>query len=194
MDDVRRNETTRFFVLCPSDRVRISKIVVDIENRAVKYLALSFALSWCTVVIHRSRSILSSRDTYFPPSEISAFHHGENSVRTNERLAAVKRQTRRFKGWMHLTLKEPHSAPLSCVIFQPVQAYSSPPNQRCNTADVARITRNLPHYSPFRKNLFAYARRVTPMFFLTLTHSVGKNNRPTDLKFEKKKNRADVIA
>lgn len=97
---------------------------------------------------------------------------GKNSVRTNERtnerLAAVKRQTRRFKGWMHLTLKEPHSAPLSCVIFQPVQAYSSPPNQRCNTADVARITRNLPHYSPFRKNLFAYARRVTPTFFLAL--------------------------
>lgn len=173
MDDVRRNETTRFFVLCPSDRVRISKIVVDIENRAVKHLALSFALSWCTVVIHRSRSILSSRDTYFPPSEISAFHHGENSVRTNERLAAVKRQTRRFKGWMHLTLKEPHSAPLSCVIFQPVQAYSSPPQPEMqygrrgeNNAQLAAL------FSFSQKSLCVCASRYTNVF--PHAHTLGR--------------------
>lgn len=101
---------------------RISKIVIDTKNRALKHLAfILFPLLDGRPYTWQSIDSFPFRDTYFPSrARFSAFHRGENSVRTNERLAAVKRQTRRFKGWMHLTLKEPHSAPLSCVIFQPI--------------------------------------------------------------------------
>ena len=65
-----------------------------------------------------------------------AFQQGEFGLSVDR---AVKRQTRCFEGLVHLALKEPHSAPFSCVISQPVRAYS---------------------YSLRRNAICAYARRA----------------------------------
>lgn len=173
--DVRRNEITRSF--------RISKIVIDTKNRALKHLAfILFPLLDGRPYTWQSIDSFPFRDTYFPSrARFSAFHRGENSVRTNERLAAVKRQTRRFKGWMHLTLKEPHSAPLSCVIFQPVQAYSSSPpiqpemqygRRGENNAQLAALL------SFSQKSLCVCAPRYTNVFPRAYARSVRTIARP----------------